>query len=72
MKKKPRRRAENDRFYTASQAGKFLNLTAESVKRRCRDGDIKGERIGTKKQWHVQGVEINRKIDEWNLGLLDR
>jgi hypothetical protein len=71
MKKKPRRRADNNRFYTASQAGRFLNLTAESVKRRCRDGDIKGERAGPKKQWLIEGLEINRKIDEWNLDLLD-
>jgi hypothetical protein len=71
MKRNPRR-ANNDRYYTAQEAGRFFGMTAETVKKKCRDGKIKGTQIGTKSQWHIQGSEINRKIVEWKLNLISR
>jgi excisionase family DNA binding protein len=70
MPKTVPRRANEDRFYTAQEAASFLRLTAETIKKKCRDGKIKGEQVGTKNQWRIKGSEINRLILRWKLDLL--
>lgn len=66
------RRAKEDRFYTAKDAAPFLRMTAETIKKKCREGGIEAEQVGTKNQWHIKGSEINRLIIDLKLDLLDR
>ncbi len=56
-----------DRWYNAREAGVFLEVTAETIKRHCRDRKISGKRRGPKKQWYVLGTEITRVRREWAL-----
>lgn len=53
--------------YPAHEAAPLLELTVETVKKKCRNGDIKGIPKGSKKKWHVKGSEIIRLRKLWNL-----
>ena len=60
------------KWYTTPEAGPFLRLTAESVKKHCRGGSLKGKRGGAKKQWMISGTEIIKKRKEWELDGIER
>jgi hypothetical protein len=72
MPKTVPRRANEDRFYTAQEAAPFLKMTAETIKKKCREEEIKADQVGTRKQWHIKGSEINRLIVLWKLDLIER
>lgn len=59
------------KYYTVSKALDFLHdgdiRTAETVKRYCRNGNLKGKRIGPKKVWHVLGSSIIALRKSWGL-----
>ena len=56
-----------DHAYTAQEAAVLLELTVETIKKKCRDGEITGIQKGSKKKWHVKGNEILRLRKLWNL-----
>jgi len=56
-----------DQLYSARKAADFLKVTAETVKKYCRTGKIKGKQLGPKKLWHVPGAEITRLHKAWGL-----
>lgn len=56
-----------DKFYTGEEAGEFLEVSTQTVTRYCRKGGLKGKQMGPRKKWHVQGVEIIKKIKDWNM-----
>jgi hypothetical protein len=56
-----------DHTYAAQEAALLLELTVETIKKKCRDGEIKGIQKGSKKKWHVKGSEILRLRKIWNL-----
>ena len=58
---------EKDEMYSARKAADLLEVTAETVKKYCRNGKIKGKRRGPKKIWHVQGSEIIKLRKAWGL-----
>ncbi len=60
-----------NRWYTAAEAAPFFEVkTAETVKRYCRDGDVKNEgmrRKGRRQVVLIKGSEIIRLRKEWDL-----
>lgn len=55
------------KWYTAKEVADFLKVTEASVKKYCKEGTITGKQIGPRKQWHIQGVEIQRLRKKWGL-----
>lgn len=54
--------------YPAYEAAVLLELTVDTVKKKCREEDeIHGIQKGPKKKWHVKGSEILRLRKLWNL-----
>ena len=72
MAKINRRRINEKHSYTVHEAVDLLRLTGETIKKKCREGVIKGTQVGTKKQWHIRGSEIIRLRKLWNLDEIDR
>ena len=60
-----------DQWYPARKAADLLKVTAETVKKYCRNGKIKGRQVGPKKRWHVQGAGIMRLHEAWGLDGID-
>lgn len=56
-----------DKLYTPKEAAAFLRIEPDTVKDRCRNGTIKGRRIGPKKEWRIPGTEIRRLMKDWGL-----
>jgi excisionase family DNA binding protein len=56
---------EKNKFYTISEAAKFLAVTAQTVSKYLRDGDLKGQKKGPKKKWFIMGDEIITKRKKW-------
>jgi predicted site-specific integrase-resolvase len=54
-------------WYTARTASAFLDVTEETVKKYFKNGTLKGEQKGPKRQWHVRGSEIIRLLKEWKI-----
>jgi len=67
MAKRNSGRIDDGRAYTVQEAAKFLELTAETLKKKCREGEINGIQKGPKKKWHIRGSEILRLRELWNL-----
>jgi excisionase family DNA binding protein len=67
MPKRNGLRIDEDRSYTVQEAAPLLELTAETLKKKCREGEINGIQKGTKKKWHLRGSEILRLKKRWNL-----
>lgn len=59
-------------WYTAREAGAYLEITAETVKNYCRTKKMRGRQFGPKKEWHVQGSAILSKASEWGLDQLGK
>ena len=55
------------KLYSAKDAAGLLNIGAETVKKYCGSGKLKGKQIGPKKVWHVPGSEILRLKKEWGM-----
>lgn len=53
--------------YPAHEAAILLELTVDTIKKKCREEDIAGIQKGPKKKWHVRGSEILRLRKLWNL-----
>ncbi len=53
--------------YPAHEAAVLLELTVDTVKKKCREEHIKGIRKGARRKWHVKGSEILRLRKLWNL-----
>ena len=60
------------RWYTAREAGGYLDVTAETIKVYCRIKKMKAQRFGPKKEWRVLGSEISKKASEWGLDQLGK
>ena len=63
-------RIDPDRWYTAVEAAPFFEVTSETVKRYCRDGDVKNKgmrRKGRRQMLLIKGSEIIRLRKEWDL-----
>ena len=63
-------RIDPNHWYTAVEAAPFFEVTAETVKRYCRDGDVKNEgmrRKGRRQMLLIKGSEIIRLRKEWDL-----
>lgn len=47
-------------YYTAKQAGEFMQMHGHTVRTKCRSGDIKAKNIGTekRKQWRIHWEDI--------------
>lgn len=58
---------EPGRWYSAREAAAYLEVTELTVTRYCRDGILKGKKIGPKGRWHVPGSEIARLRRHWGL-----
>lgn len=58
---------DSAQWYTAREAATFLDVTADTVKSYLRDGKLKGEQAGPKRQWRVRGAEVIRLLKEWKL-----
>ena len=57
-------------WYTAVEAAPFFEVTSDTVKKYCRDGDVKKEgmrRKGRRQVVHIKGSEIIRFRKEWHL-----
>lgn len=55
------------RWYTAREAGGFLDVTAETIKNYCKKKTMAGRRVGPKSEWRVQGSQIVSKARKWGL-----
>ena len=63
-------RIDHNRWYTAAEAAPFFEVTPETVKKYCRDGDVSPEgmqRRGRRQVVHIKGSEITRLRKEWSL-----
>ena len=63
-------RIDQNHWYTAAEAAPFFEVKPETVKKYCRDGDVRPEGIqrrGRRKVVHVKGSEIIRLRKEWSL-----
>ena len=63
-------RIDPNRWYTAAEAAPFFEVTPETVKKYCRDGDVSREcvqRKGRRQVVHIKGSEIIRLRKEWHL-----
>jgi predicted site-specific integrase-resolvase len=60
-----KRTIDSGRLYTAREAADLLEVIEDTVKRYCRNGDLKCRQIGPRKKWHVLGREISRVRKEW-------
>ena len=59
--------------YTVQEAIPLLDdLTAETIKKKCRDGEIKGTQAGKRNKWHIRGSEIKRLRKLWKLDEIER
>jgi hypothetical protein len=67
MAKNSSPRIDDDRWYSVKEAEPLLDLTAETIKQKCRSGDIKGVQKGPRKKWYIKGAEIKRYRKAWNL-----
>lgn len=65
-------RIDSKKAYTAREAATLLGITEATVKRRLREGSIKGVQVGPSKRWHVTGAEISRLRTLWKLDLISR
>ncbi len=56
-------------WYAARKAADFLEMTEDTVKRHCRNGELKSEakQRGPKKQWHVKGSSVIALRKKWKL-----
>jgi excisionase family DNA binding protein len=55
------------RYYTAEEAGKYLRVQRDTVKKQIREGKLKGKKQGGRQQWVVRGDELLRRMKEVNL-----
>ena len=64
MAKNKKPKIDEKKFYKVSQTTRWLRLKAETIKAKCRSGEIKGTQVGARKEWHIRGSEIisQRKI----------
>ena len=63
-------RIDRNRWYTAAEASPFFEVKPETVKKYCRDGDVRPEamqRRGRRQVVHIKGSEIIRLRKEWSL-----
>ena len=63
-------RIDPDHWYTAAEAALFFEVTSQTVKRYCRDGDVNRESIrrkGRRNVVQIKGSEIVRLRKKWNL-----
>ena len=60
-------RIDPEHAYPAHEAAQLLELTTDTVKKKCRERKIKGIQKGPKKKWHVMGSEILRLRKVWHL-----
>jgi hypothetical protein len=60
------------KWYAPKQAGPFLRLGPESVKKHLRAGTLAGKQVGAKKEWRISGKAIIEKQKEWKLDGLER
>lgn len=67
LRKRDSLNIEPEELYSMREAAEFLDVTPETVKMYCRNGKLKGQKVGPKREWKVRGSEINRLRDEWNL-----
>lgn len=58
---------EKNKLYNVKETSTLLRVTPQTVSKYLRNGDLKGEKKGPKKQWFVFGEEILRKKKEWNM-----
>jgi hypothetical protein len=73
MAKKRKSRINDTHSYTVQEAMPLLDdLTAETIKKKCREGEIKGTQAGKRKKWHIKGLEIKRVRKLWNLDEIER
>ena len=56
-----------EKWYLVSEAAPFLRLKEMTLKKKLRENLIKGKQVGTKKVWYIQGKEIIKLRQEWNL-----
>jgi len=56
-------------WYPARKAADFLEVTEDTVKSHCREGELKNEaqKRGAKKKWHVRGSSIIALRKKWRL-----
>jgi hypothetical protein len=66
-----KRQLNTKKWYTPAQAGRFLRIQPDTIKKHCRGGTLKGKQVGPKKQWMIPGTEIARKRKEWRLDGID-
>jgi hypothetical protein len=67
---KRKRKIGPKEYYTIFQTANFLRdgvKTAETVKRYCRTGKLKGKKTGPKRVWHVLGSSIIALRKDWEL-----
>jgi hypothetical protein len=59
--------------YTVQEAIPLLDdLTAETIKKKCREGEINGTQGGKRNKWHIKGSEIKRLRKLWKLDEIER
>jgi hypothetical protein len=60
---------EGERWYPVREAITLLDgyLIEDTLKNYCRAGRVKAKKIGPRRQWHIQGVEVLRLRAEWGL-----
>ncbi len=60
-------RVDETHIYTVQEASPLLELTAETIKKKCREREINCRQKGAKGKWHIKGKEILRLRELWNL-----
>ena len=68
MEKNIRRQSiEDDALYPVEETSIILEVTTQTITKYLRSGELKGQKRGPKKKWHVTGASIKEKMKEWNM-----
>jgi hypothetical protein len=61
-------RIEPNRWYTAREVERFLNVKEQTITRYCRTGELNpAEKRGPRQQWYIKGAAIIRLRNRWKL-----
>lgn len=56
-----------EEWYPAEVVGDLLSVKEQTICRWCRQGAIPGKKMRKRHRWHVQGKDVLKKLDEWEV-----
>ena len=51
-----------EKLYTTEETSRLLRLGSQTVRKKLRDGNVKGKKVG--RRWLIKGTELRKYIGE--------